>query len=116
QLPAYPMPAGYTDTFEYLKVLAYDGAKNRYGEITPTIKERLEYELGVIKKTGYSGYFLIVGDFVSWAKQRGIFVGPGRGSAAGSLVTYALSITNIDPLKYHLIFERFLNPDRISMP
>jgi DNA polymerase-3 subunit alpha len=117
QLPPYTLPDGYQDPFDYLKVLAYEGAKKRFGaELNPTIIERLEYELGVIKQTGFSSYFLIVQDFVNWAKQHTILVGPGRGSAAGSLVTYALGITNVDPLAYNLIFERFLNPDRISMP
>jgi DNA polymerase-3 subunit alpha len=117
QLPPYTLPEGYDDAFEYLKVLAYEGAKRRYGnELAPTIIQRLEYELGVIKQTGFSSYFLIVQDFVNWSKRQGILVGPGRGSAAGSLVTYALNITNVDPIKYNLIFERFLNPERISMP
>jgi len=117
QLPPYALPAHYTKPFEYLRVLAYEGAKRRYGdELEPNIIERLEYELGVIKQTGFSSYFLIVQDFVNWSKQHGILVGPGRGSAAGSLVTYALNITNVDPIKYNLIFERFLNPERISMP
>jgi DNA polymerase III subunit alpha len=117
QLPEYPLPEGYSEPFEYLKALAYDGARRRFGnELSQTITDRLEYELKVIAQTGFSGYFLIVQDFVNWAKQRGIFVGPGRGSAAGSLVTYALNITNVDPIGYNLIFERFLNPERISMP
>ncbi len=117
QLPEYPLPEGFTDPFDYLSVLATAGAKRRYGtELSPTVAERLEYELGVIKETGFSGYFLIVQDFVNWAKSQGIFVGPGRGSAAGSIVSYALNITNCDPLKYNLLFERFLNPARISMP
>src|SRR3989344_419896 len=100
-----------------LRKLCQTGLPNRYGE-TPaqTVLDRLEYELGVIEETGFATYFLIVQDFVNWAKQHGIIVGPGRGSAAGSLVTYLLNITNLDPLKYNLFFERFLNPERISMP
>jgi len=117
QLPPFALPEGYTDTFEYLKTLAYQGIRERFGmEPDPKILERLDYELGVIKETGFSSYFLIVQDFVNWAKRQGIFVGPGRGSAAGSLVSYALNITNCDPLRYNLLFERFLNPARISMP
>ncbi len=117
KLPPYALPKGYRDAYDYLKVLAYEGAQRRYGKkLAPSITERLDYELGVIKETGFSSYFLIVQDFVNWAKQQGILVGPGRGSAAGSLVTYALNITNVDPIKYNLIFERFLNPERISMP
>lgn len=116
-LPPYQLPEDYSEAHEYLKKVAYDGAHKRFGDVlSKEITERLDYELGVIKETGFSSYFLIVQDFVSWAKAQGIFVGPGRGSAAGSLVTYTLHITNIDPLKYKLIFERFLNPERISMP
>ncbi|TDI70621.1 MAG: DNA polymerase III subunit alpha [Bacteroidetes bacterium] len=100
----------------YLKHLAFEGAKKRYAELTPTIRERLEFELEVIANTGYPGYFLIVQDFIAEARQMGVSVGPGRGSAAGSAVAYCLWITNIDPIKYDLLFERFLNPDRISMP
>src|SRR5690625_2820264 len=100
----------------YLKHLSFEGAKKRYGEITPEIKERLEFELSVIAETGYPGYFLIVEDFIREAKKMGVSVGPGRGSAAGSVVAYCLDITNIDPIKYDLLFERFLNPERISMP
>ncbi len=96
--------------------MAYAGAVKRYGEITPQVRERLEYELAVIAKMSYSTYFLIVWDFVRFSHEHGIAVGPGRGSAAGSLVSYALEITGVDPLRYHLIFERFLNPDRVSMP
>lgn len=117
QLPSFPLPEGHTDTFEYVRVLAYQGLARRYGETPdPATIERLEFELGVIKETGFSGYFLIVQDFVNWAKSQGIFVGPGRGSAAGSLLSFLLNITNVDPLKYNLLFERFLNPARISMP
>jgi DNA polymerase-3 subunit alpha len=100
----------------YLKHLTYVGAKKRYGEITPEIKERLDFELSVIEKTGYPGYFLIVEDFIREARKMDVSVGPGRGSAAGSVVAYCLWITNIDPIKYDLLFERFLNPDRVSMP
>ena len=101
---------------KYLKYLTYEGAKKRYGEITPEIEERLEFELKTIENTGYPGYFLIVQDFIAAARGMGVSVGPGRGSAAGSVVAYCLWITNIDPLKYDLLFERFLNPDRVSMP
>lgn len=100
----------------YLRHITYEGAKKRYGEITDEIKERLDFELEVIKNTGYPGYFLIVEDFIREARNMGVSVGPGRGSAAGSVVAYCTWITNIDPIKYDLLFERFLNPDRISMP
>lgn len=115
-LPHYQVPEGY-DLDSYLVKLCQDGMARRYPEgITPTLQERLEYELGVIRQMGFSGYFLIVQDYVTWARNNGVLVGPGRGSAAGSLVAYALGITNIDPIKYKLLFERFLNPNRISMP
>lgn len=100
----------------YLKHITYEGAKKRYGEVTEEIKERIDFELSVIKNTGYPGYFLIVEDFIREARNMGVAVGPGRGSAAGSVVAYCTWITNIDPLKYDLLFERFLNPERISMP
>ena len=100
----------------YLKHLTFEGAKKRYGDITPEIKERLDFELSVIENTGYPGYFLIVEDFIREARNMDVSVGPGRGSAAGSVVAYCLWITNIDPIKYDLLFERFLNPDRVSMP
>ncbi len=100
----------------YLKHLTYKGAEKRYGEITPEIKERLDFELSVIENTGYPGYFLIVEDFIREARNMDVSVGPGRGSAAGSVVAYCLWITNIDPIEYDLLFERFLNPDRVSMP
>ncbi|MDT0641232.1 DNA polymerase III subunit alpha [Zunongwangia sp. F363] len=100
----------------YLKHITFEGAKERYGEITPEIKERLDFELSVIENTGYPGYFLIVEDFIREARNMDVSVGPGRGSAAGSAVAYCLGITNIDPIKYDLLFERFLNPDRVSMP
>lgn len=101
---------------EYLTKLTFEGLKRKVGTITPEIKERAEYELSIIKKMGYSGYFLIIMDIIQAAKKRKIAVGPGRGSAAGSLVSYALDITNINPIEYGLLFERFLNPDRVSMP
>ena len=100
----------------YLRHLTYEGAKKRYSEITEEIKERLDFELETIAKTGYPGYFLIVQDFTSQARKMGVSVGPGRGSAAGSAVAYCVGITNVDPIKYDLLFERFLNPDRVSLP
>lgn len=100
----------------YLKYLTFEGAKKRYGEITEDIRERLDFELDTIERTGYPGYFLIVQDFIAAAREMGVSVGPGRGSAAGSAVAYCLWITNIDPIAYDLLFERFLNPDRVSMP
>ncbi len=100
----------------YLRHITYEGAKKRYGEITPEISERIDFELETIQNSGYPGYFLIVEDFIREARNMGVSVGPGRGSAAGSVVAYCLTITNIDPLKYDLLFERFLNPDRVSMP
>ncbi len=116
QLPRYSLPDGYSAD-SYLRELATAGLVRRFsGDISASARERLEYELEVIEKTGFGSYFLIVQDFVNWAKKRGIIVGPGRGSAAGSLVSFLLGITNIDPLKYDLLFERFLNPERASMP
>lgn len=100
----------------YLRHLTYEGAKKRYPELSPEIKERLDFELGVMERMGYPGYFLIVSDFTTKAREMNVSVGPGRGSAAGSAVAYCLGITNVDPIKYDLLFERFLNPDRISMP
>ncbi|AKA35324.1 DNA polymerase III subunit alpha [Flagellimonas lutaonensis] len=100
----------------YLRHITYEGAKERYGEITDEIRERIDFELATIENSGYPGYFLIVEDFIRAAREMGVSVGPGRGSAAGSVVAYCLKITNIDPLKYDLLFERFLNPDRVSMP
>ncbi|MBX7094402.1 MAG: DNA polymerase III subunit alpha [Flavobacteriales bacterium] len=100
----------------YLKFLTYEGAKKRYTEITPEIQERLDFELATIEKTGYPGYFLIVQDFTTEARKMGVSVGPGRGSAAGSAVAYCIGITNVDPIKYDLLFERFLNPERVSLP
>ncbi len=115
-MPNFPLPAGFNDDDEFLRHLSFSGAEKRYKEISPEIRENLEYELGVIKRMGYPGYFLIVQDFINNARAMGISVGPGRGSAAGSVVAYCIGITDIDPIKYNLLFERFLNPDRISMP
>ncbi len=116
-LPEFPLPEGYADPNDYLVHLATHGAKERFGEPLPDhVRERLDYELEIIVETGYAGYFLIVWDFIDWARRNGIPVGPGRGSAAGSLVAYSMGITNIDPLEFDLLFERFLNPERISMP
>ncbi|RQD75293.1 MAG: DNA polymerase III subunit alpha, partial [Candidatus Syntrophonatronum acetioxidans] len=114
-LPYYEIPSGH-DEDSYLRELCFEGLKKRYEEITPEQEARLDYELGVISQMGYASYFLIVWDFVRYAHENDILVGPGRGSAAGSLVAYALFITNIDPLKYGLLFERFLNPERVTMP
>ena len=116
-LPSFPRPAEYATDEALLEHLATTGAERRYGmPLPPAVRERLEYELGVINRAGYAGYFLIVQDFIAAARARGIPVGPGRGSAAGSLVAYGLGITNVDPLKFDLLFERFLNPERVSMP
>ncbi|MEW6424047.1 MAG: DNA polymerase III subunit alpha [Bacillota bacterium] len=114
-LPDYPIPEGKTAD-SYLEELCFQGLRWRYAEVTEPVRRRLDYELKVIKQMGYSAYFLIVWDFIHYARSRGIPVGPGRGSAAGSLVAYLLGITNLDPLQYGLLFERFLNPDRVSMP
>ena len=122
KLPKYDVPEGY-DSWSYLNKLCNDGLAERYGdgdqpagETGQTLRERLDYELGVIRRMGYVDYFLIVWDFINYAKEHGIPVGPGRGSAAGSIVAYCLKITNIDPIHYNLLFERFLNPERVSMP
>lgn len=115
-LPKFEIPAEFEDQDAYLRHLTYEGAKKRWGDITPEIAERLDFELATIKNTGYPGYFLIVQDFTTEARKMGVSVGPGRGSAAGSAVAYCIGITNVDPIKYDLLFERFLNPDRISMP
>ncbi|MDP3353326.1 MAG: DNA polymerase III subunit alpha, partial [Flavobacteriaceae bacterium] len=126
-LPKFSIPAEFIDPLDesdnekrgenaYLKYLTYKGAELRYPELTEEIQERLDFELSVITKTGYPGYFLIVQDFIAEARRMGVSVGPGRGSAAGSAVAYCLKITNIDPIKYDLLFERFLNPDRVSLP
>jgi len=114
-LPAFPLPEGYSEN-ALLEKLAREGAQRRYSEVDEAIEKRLSYELDIIKRTGFPGYFLIVSDLVNQSRKMGIPVGPGRGSAAGSLISYCLGVTNIDPLKYHLLFERFLNPERISMP
>jgi DNA polymerase-3 subunit alpha len=124
-LPEFPVPEAFEDStkdtvakqFDYLRHLAYEGARGRYGsDLSAEVVERLEYELKTIEWMGFPGYFLIVWDFIRAAREMGVSVGPGRGSAAGSVVAYALKITNIDPLKYDLLFERFLNPDRVSLP
>ncbi len=122
-LPAFPIPKEFQvhadsnlNQWEYLRHLTYEGAKMRYTDITPDIQERLDFELFTIKTMGFAGYFLIVSDFIRAGRDLGVFVGPGRGSAAGSAVAYCIGITNIDPIKYNLLFERFLNPDRKSMP
>jgi len=119
QLPHFDVPEGF-DAETYLRHLCNKGLEKRFGETPETISqihsERMEYELGIIQKTGYASYFLIVQDFVNWAKEHGIVVGPGRGSAAGSFISYLTGITNLDPIEYDLLFERFLNPERVSMP
>ncbi len=122
-LPAFPIPKEFQvhndsnlNQWEYLKHITYEGAKKRYGDIAQNVEERLSFELHTIKTMGFAGYFLIVGDFIQAGRDLGVFVGPGRGSAAGSVVAYCIGITNIDPIKYNLLFERFLNPDRKSMP
>ena len=115
KLPKYDVPDGYT-SWEYLQKLCYEGLERRYGNPSQELKDRLAYELGTIQHMGYVDYFLIVWDFIKYAKDHGIAVGPGRGSAAGSIVSYCLGITTIDPIRYQLLFERFLNPERVSMP
>ena len=115
-LPKFDLPAGESDSFSFLKEKCYRGLQKRYSEITADIVERLNYELKTIRDMGYVDYFLIVNDFIDYARSSGIPVGPGRGSAAGSLVSYCLEITSIDPIKYDLLFERFLNPERVTMP
>lgn len=115
-LPHYTIPEKFKTQDEYLRHITYLGAKERYKELTPEVIERLDFELGVIENMGFAGYFLIVADFIRAGRDIGVFVGPGRGSAAGSAVAYCIGITNIDPIKYNLLFERFLNPDRKSMP
>lgn len=115
KLPKYDVPDGLT-SWEYLNKLCFEGLEKHYGSPSEGLKERLEYELNTIKSMGYVDYFLIVWDFIKYAKDNGIAVGPGRGSAAGSIVSYCLEITNIDPVRYQLLFERFLNPERVSMP
>ena len=122
-LPAFPIPTSFQvhkdsnlNQWEFLQHLTMEGAKKRYTDITPEIQERLDFELFTIRTMGFAGYFLIVSDFIRAGREMGVFVGPGRGSAAGSVVAYCIGITNIDPIKYNLLFERFLNPDRKSMP
>lgn len=115
KLPRYDVPDGYT-SWEYLNYLCTKGLNEKYPDDDGTLRERLDYELGIINKMGYVDYFLIVWDFINYAKSNDIMVGPGRGSAAGSIVSYCLGITDIDPIKYELLFERFLNPERVSMP
>ena len=115
KLPKFDVPKGYT-AWKYLNRLCFEGLQERYPECTEDLKERLNYELGVIKNMGYVDYFLIVWDFIRYARDHDIMVGPGRGSAAGSLVAYTLGITKLDPIRYNLLFERFLNPERVSMP
>ncbi len=115
-IPPFDLPETEDSPNAYLTRLAYEGAARRFGEVDDAVRERLDYELSVIERMDYATYFLIVWDFVRYSKDNGISVGPGRGSAAGSLVSYCLGITTVDPLKYNLIFERFLNPDRVSMP
>ncbi len=115
-LPNFPLPDDFTDNDDYLRYLTYEGAKRRWGTPTKEQCERLDFELDTIKNMGFPGYFLIVQDFIQAGRDRGVSIGPGRGSAAGSAVAYCLGITQLDPLKYDLLFERFLNPDRISLP
>ena len=115
-LPAFPIPPEFADADAYLKHLTFEGARERYSEISAELEERLNFELFTIKSMGFPGYFLIVADFIKAGRDLGVYVGPGRGSAAGSAVAYCIGITNIDPLKYGLLFERFLNPERKSMP
>jgi len=115
-LPEYVIPQGFENSKEYLKHLTWEGIAERYPEVTDEIKARVEFELKILLDMGFEGYFLIVWDFIHWARLHDIPVGPGRGSGAGSIVAYAMKITDIDPLKYDLLFERFLNPERVSMP
>lgn len=115
-LPVFPKPDEFKEDFDYLEHLTWEGAKRRYPNLSNEVKERIEFELSVIKKMGFAGYFLIVQDYINEARKMDVIVGPGRGSAAGSAVAYCIGITNIDPIQYNLLFERFLNPDRISMP
>jgi DNA polymerase III subunit alpha len=115
-MPDFELPEGYSDKDQYLRYLTYEGAKKRWGTLTGEQEERIDFELKTIAKMGFPGYFLIVQDFLRAAREMGVSVGPGRGSAAGSVVAFCLRITDIDPIKYGLLFERFLNPDRISLP
>jgi DNA polymerase-3 subunit alpha len=114
-LPSFPTPEG-RDAFEYLVSLCEEGLRHRYETVTPELDDRLRFELKTIREMGFADYFLIVWDFIAFAKRNGVGVGPGRGSAAGSIVAYCLNITDIDPIRYDLLFERFLNPGRKSMP
>ena len=115
-LPNFVIPQHFTNQDDYLYHITYEGARERYKDLTPEVEERLNFELFTIKTMGFAGYFLIVADFIKAGRDLGVFIGPGRGSAAGSAVAYCIGITNIDPIKYNLLFERFLNPDRKSMP
>ncbi len=115
-LPDYDIPPEFKNQADYLTHITWEGVKMRYDEVTEEVKKRTEYELGILLGMGFEGYFLIVWDFIDWARKHDISVGPGRGSGAGSIIAYAIGITDIDPLKYELLFERFLNPDRVSMP
>lgn len=115
-LPNFPVPAGFDSQESYLRHLTFTGAQKRYGDISEEVQTRLEFELFTIEQMGFAGYFLIVADFIQAGRDIGVFIGPGRGSAAGSAVAYCIGITNIDPIKYDLLFERFLNPERKSMP
>ncbi|NNE42592.1 MAG: DNA polymerase III subunit alpha, partial [Gemmatimonadetes bacterium] len=116
KVPVFPLPEGHETEESYLTQLTEKGLRERYPEVTQEVRDRFEFEMGVIRQMGYSGYFLITQDFIRAAQERGIPVGPGRGSAAGSLVSYCLGITDVDPLRHKLLFERFLNPERVSMP
>ena len=115
-MPNFPIPAAFQSHDDYLRHLTFEGAKRRYGSISGEVESRLNFELEIIRKMGFPGYFLIVQDFINAGRDLGVWVGPGRGSAAGSAVAYCVGITNIDPIKYNLLFERFLNPERVSMP
>ena len=115
-LPNFPIPAGYIDADDYLRHLSFQGARKRYSAYDDNIEERINHELNIIKTMGFAGYFLITADMINTGRTLGVMIGPGRGSAAGSVVAYCIGITNIDPIKYNLLFERFLNPERVSMP
>lgn len=115
-LPHFALPVGFTDQFEYLHHLTFLGARRRYSDLNPEVTDRINFELNVIRDMGFTGYFLIVSDFIKAGRDMGVFIGPGRGSAAGSVVAFCIGITNVDPLKYNLLFERFLNPGRKSLP
>jgi len=115
-LPFFPFPNEFDNQEKYLRHITFQGAANRYGSLSPEAEERINFELSVIERMGFAGYFLIVADFIKAGRDLGVFIGPGRGSAAGSAVAYCIGITNIDPIKYNLLFERFLNPERKSMP